>query len=100
MGQYLGGQAMIGRMVGELAAAKRDLHEALGMFAQARDNMSISMTLTSFALVANDEGHHERAGLLVGAAAQIRDELGRHSTRARRPLGGSGGGRPPGPRRG
>ena len=42
LGQYLAGQAMIGRMVGELAAAKRDLHEALGMFAQAKDNMSIS----------------------------------------------------------
>ena len=56
LGQYLGGQAMIGRMVGELAAAKRDLHEALGMFAQARTTPSISMTLTSFALVANDEG--------------------------------------------
>jgi non-specific serine/threonine protein kinase len=76
LGQYLGGQAMIARMVGELPAAKRDLHEALEMFAQARDSLSISMTLTSLALVANDEGHHERAGRLVGAAARIRDELG------------------------
>jgi predicted ATPase/class 3 adenylate cyclase len=76
LGQYLGGQAMITRMVGDLPAAKRHLHEALAMFAQARDSLSISMTLTSLALVANDEGHHERASRLVGAAARIRDELG------------------------
>jgi predicted ATPase/class 3 adenylate cyclase len=76
LGQYLGGQAMIARMVGDLAAARRHLHEALEMFAQARDGLSISMTLTSSALVANDEGRHERAARLVGAAARIRDELG------------------------
>ena len=76
LGQYLSGQAMINRMVGELAAAKRDLHEALEMFAQARDSMSISMALTGLALVANDDGHHERAGRLVGAAARIRDQIG------------------------
>jgi predicted ATPase/class 3 adenylate cyclase len=76
LGQYLGGQAMITRMVGDLDAARRHLYEALEMFAQTRDTLSISMTLTSLALVANDEGHHERAGRLVGAAARIRDELG------------------------
>ena len=76
LGQYLSGEGMIARTVGELAAAKRDLHEALAMFAQARDSMSISMTLIGLALVANDEGHHERAGRLVGAAARMREELG------------------------
>jgi non-specific serine/threonine protein kinase len=76
VGQYLGALAMITRMAGDIAAARRDLHEALEMFAQARDSLSISMTLTSLALVANDEGHHERAGRLVGAAARIRDEVG------------------------
>ena len=76
LGQNLSGQGMIARTVGELAAAKRDLHEALAIFAQARDSMSISMTLTSLALVANDDGHHVRAARLVGAAARIRDELG------------------------
>jgi predicted ATPase/class 3 adenylate cyclase len=76
LGQYLSGQAMITRMVGDLDAARRHLHEALEMFAQAKDNLSISMTLTSLALVANDERSHERAGRLVGAAARLRDELG------------------------
>jgi predicted ATPase/class 3 adenylate cyclase len=76
LGQYLGGQAMITRMVGDLDTARRHLHEALEMFAQASDTLSISMTFTSLALVANDEGHHERAGRLVGAATRIRDELG------------------------
>jgi tetratricopeptide (TPR) repeat protein len=76
LGQYLGGQAMIMRMVGDLDAARRRLHEALEMFAQTRDTLSISMTLTSLALIANDDGHHERAARLVGAAARIRDELG------------------------
>jgi predicted ATPase/class 3 adenylate cyclase len=76
LGQYLGGLAMITRMVGDLDAARGHLHEALEMFAQARDTMSISMTLTMLALIANDDGHHERAARLVGAAARIRDELG------------------------
>jgi predicted ATPase/class 3 adenylate cyclase len=74
--QNLGGQAMITRMVGDLDAARGYLREALEMYARARDTMSISMALTSLALVANDEGHHERAARLVGAAARIRDELG------------------------
>jgi predicted ATPase/class 3 adenylate cyclase len=76
LGQYLGGTAMIIRMVGDLDAARGYLHEALEMFAQARDTLSISMTLTSLALIANDEERHERAARLVGAAARIRDELG------------------------
>jgi hypothetical protein len=76
VGDLLGGQAMITRMVGDLDAARGYLREALEMFARARDTMSISMALTSLALVANDEGHHERAARLVGTAARIRDELG------------------------
>jgi hypothetical protein len=67
---------MITRMVGDLDAARGYLQEALEMFAQARDTLSISMTLTLLALIANDDGHHERAARLVGAAARIRDELG------------------------
>ena len=74
--QYLGGQAMITRMVGDLDAARGQLREALETFAQARDTLSISMTLTFLALISNDDGHHERAARLVGAAARIRDELG------------------------
>ncbi len=76
VGQYLSGQAMITRMVGDLDAARGYLREALEMFARARDTISISMALTSIALVAGDEGHHERAARLVGASARIRDELG------------------------
>jgi predicted ATPase/class 3 adenylate cyclase len=76
LGQYLGGQAMVTRMVGDLDAARGYLREALEMFARARDTMSISMALTSLALVANDDGRHDRAARLVGAAARIRDELG------------------------
>jgi predicted ATPase/class 3 adenylate cyclase len=76
LSQSLAGLAMITRMVGDLDAARGYLHEALEMFAQARDTLSISMTLTLLALIANDDGHHERAARLVGAAARIRDELG------------------------
>jgi predicted ATPase/class 3 adenylate cyclase len=76
LGQYLGGLAMITRMVGDLDAARGHLREAVETFAQASDTLSISMALTSFALIANDDGHHERAARLVGAAARIRDELG------------------------
>jgi predicted ATPase/class 3 adenylate cyclase len=76
LGQYLGGTAMITRMVGDLDTARGYLHEALEMFAHARDTLSISMTLTSLSLIANDEGRHERAARLVGAAVRIRDEFG------------------------
>jgi predicted ATPase/class 3 adenylate cyclase len=76
VGQYLGGLAMITRMVGDLDAARGHLREALETFAQATDTLSISMALTSLAHIANDEGLHERAARLLGAAARIRDELG------------------------
>jgi predicted ATPase/class 3 adenylate cyclase len=76
LGQQLGGLAMITRMVGDLDAAKGHLHEAVGMFVEARDTLSLSMAFTSLALVAGDEGNHERAARLVGASARIRDELG------------------------
>jgi tetratricopeptide (TPR) repeat protein len=76
LGDHLGGLAMITRMVGDLDAARGHLREALEIFAQARDTLSISMGFTSLALIANDEGHHDRAARLVGASARIRDELG------------------------
>lgn len=63
-------------MVGDLESAKAYLREALGMSGQAKDALSISMSLTSFAILANDERHHERAARLVGAAARIRHEVG------------------------
>jgi len=72
----LSGLAMISRMAGDLDAARGHLREALGMFVQASDTMSIAMVLTAFALVANDDGLPERAARLVGASARIRDELG------------------------
>jgi predicted ATPase/class 3 adenylate cyclase len=75
-GQYLGGLAMITRMAGDIETARGHLREAIEIHAQDRDNLSISMSLTSLALIANDEGHHERAARLVGAAARMRDELG------------------------
>jgi hypothetical protein len=59
------------------------------------------MTLTSLALIANDDGHHERAARLVGAAARIRDELGGGvPPEFAGPVGGSRGGRTAVPRRG
>jgi tetratricopeptide (TPR) repeat protein len=76
VGQYLGGLAMITRMAGNIEAARGHLREAIEIHAQDRDNLSISMSLTSLALIANDEGHHERAARLIGAAARMRDELG------------------------
>jgi predicted ATPase/class 3 adenylate cyclase len=76
LGDYLGGLAMIMRSIGDLDAARGHLREALQIFAQARDGLSISMGLTSLALIANDEGRHERAARLLGASARIRDELG------------------------
>lgn len=72
----LTGLAMISRMAGDLDAARGHLREALGMFAQAEDTMSIAMVLMGFALVANDDGLPERAARLIGASARIRDELG------------------------
>ncbi|MGH2657486.1 MAG: adenylate/guanylate cyclase domain-containing protein [Actinomycetota bacterium] len=75
-GQYLGGLAMITRMAGDIETARGHLREAIEIHAQDRDQLSISMSLTSFALIANDQGHHERAARLVGAAARMRDELG------------------------
>jgi predicted ATPase len=76
LGDLLAGQAMVSRMVGDLESAKAHLREALGMSGQAKDALSISMSLTSFAILANDERHHERAARLVGAAARIRHEVG------------------------
>jgi predicted ATPase/class 3 adenylate cyclase len=76
LGQYLAGQAMISRMVGDLDAARAQARETLQIFAQARDTLSISMALRSIAHIANDDGHHERAARLVGASARIRDEVG------------------------
>ena len=72
----LTGLAMISRMAGDLDAARGHLREALGMFVQASDTMSIAMVLMGFALVANDDGLPERAARLIGASARIRDELG------------------------
>jgi predicted ATPase/class 3 adenylate cyclase len=76
VGNQLGGLAMIMRMVGDLDAARSHLQEAIGIFSKAGDALSISMNLTSLALIANDDGNHERAARLVGAAARIRDKLG------------------------
>jgi predicted ATPase/class 3 adenylate cyclase len=76
LGDLLTGQAMITREVGDLEAAKAYLREALEMSGQAKDTLSISMALTSFAILANDERHHARAARLVGAAARIRHEVG------------------------
>jgi predicted ATPase/class 3 adenylate cyclase len=76
LGDLLVGQAMITRMVGDLEATKAYLREALEMSGQAKDTLSISMALTSFAILANDERHHERAARLVGAVARIRHEVG------------------------
>ena len=63
-------------MAGDLDAARGHLREALGMFVQASDTMSLAMVLTALALVANDDGLPERAARLVGASARIRDEHG------------------------
>jgi tetratricopeptide (TPR) repeat protein len=76
LSQYLGGQAMITRMVGDLDVARGQAQEALQIYAHASDTVSISMALRSLALIANDDGHHERAARLVGASARIRAEVG------------------------
>ena len=70
------GLAMMSRTAGDIDAARGYLREALEMFAQARDTMSIAMALTGFAIVAIDDGLHERAARLVGASARIRNEFG------------------------
>jgi predicted ATPase len=72
----LGGLGMIMRLAGDLDAARGQLREALDMFAQSRDTLSVSMVLTGLALVANDDGLPERAAHLIGASARIRDDLG------------------------
>jgi len=76
LGNQLGGLAMITRMIGDLEVATGQLRQALEIFAQANDILSISAALTSLALLANDERHHERAARLIGAAARIRDDHG------------------------
>ncbi|MGH8945980.1 MAG: ATP-binding protein, partial [Acidimicrobiia bacterium] len=72
----LTGLAMITRGAGDLHKARSHLREALEIFAQAGDTLSISMVLTALALVANDDSLHELAARLVGASARIRDEVG------------------------
>jgi hypothetical protein len=72
----LTGLGMITRGAGDLHKARSHLREALEIFAQAGDTLSISMVLTALAFVANDDSLHERAARLVGASARIRDEVG------------------------
>jgi non-specific serine/threonine protein kinase len=76
LGDQLGGQAMLSRSVGDLDAAKRYLREAAEIFVGASDMLSVSMASWTLALIANDEGHHERAARLVGAGTRIREQLG------------------------
>lgn len=63
---------MITRMAGDLDAARGYLGEGLQMFGQASDALSISMILTGFAFMANNEGLHDRPARLVGASGRIR----------------------------
>ena len=72
----LTGLGYITRMAGDLNAAKSHFREALQMFAQAGDALSMSMVLNGLALAANDDGFHQRAARLVGAAARMRQEVG------------------------
>lgn len=67
---------MMSRLAGDFDAARGPLREALGLFVQASDTMSISMVLTGLALLANDDGLHGRAARLIGASIRIRDLLG------------------------
>jgi len=70
------GLAMLSRMSGDGDAARNHLRDALAMFTQAEDTISMSGALNGFALVAIDDGLPERAARLVGAAARIRDDVG------------------------
>ena len=72
----LTGLAMLSRMAGDIAAARDHLREALAMFVNAKDSMSIGMTLTGLALIAIEDGLPARAARLVGAAARIRADHG------------------------
>jgi predicted ATPase/class 3 adenylate cyclase len=76
LGEELGGLAMIHRMIGDLQSARACLRESLEITTRAKDTLGISLNLTSLALLANDEGRHDRAARLMGAVARVRDELG------------------------
>jgi hypothetical protein len=76
LAQEMSGQGMISRASGDLVGAERHARESLELVVRANDTLSISMGLVPLAHIANDQGQHERAARLLGAAARIRDELG------------------------
>jgi predicted ATPase/class 3 adenylate cyclase len=76
LADQLSGLGLTERMVGDIDGARGHYLEALEIFAQARDTLSISMPIWGLAFVANDDGAHERAARLLGASARIRDDVG------------------------
>jgi tetratricopeptide (TPR) repeat protein len=63
-------------MVGDRDAARNHYRGALETLAAAESTINISSVLTGFAMLANYEGHHERAARLLGASARMRDDTG------------------------
>jgi hypothetical protein len=56
--------------------AKEHFREVLETYVETKSTANIAHVHNGFAMVANDEGKHERAARLLGAAARIRKESG------------------------
>jgi non-specific serine/threonine protein kinase len=76
LADHLTGLGTLMVMLGDPDAAKVHYREALETFADTESTVNIPSVLTGFAMLANDEGHHERAARLLGASARMRDETG------------------------
>ena len=61
---------------GELEAAKRMLADAIRLFRELGDSVGVAETLEYFAALASEEARDEKAMLLAGAAAALRETLG------------------------
>jgi hypothetical protein len=73
---HLGGLALVSRLIQDFESAKRYVREGLELGMRAKDVSSVSRSLRALAMVANDEGRHERAARLLGASTRMLDELG------------------------
>jgi tetratricopeptide (TPR) repeat protein len=73
---HLSGLGAIMRLLGDTAGAREHFRDVLETYVETKSTVNIPHVLNAFAMLAIDEGKHERAARLLGAAARIREESG------------------------